>query len=208
MLFLAILAIFFICIVIHEYAHGLVASWLGDNTAKYSGRLTLNPLAHIDLFGTILLPLFLLITAVITKSNPVIFGWAKPVPVNYRGLKNPKRDIIWVGLAGPAVNILAAVILSIILKTNLLLPLWAGYLVKQAIITNLILAVFNLMPIPPLDGSRVLIGLLPEPLASTYAKLERYGLIILIGLMYLSPRFFDFVLSIVSRLLNLLNIQI
>lgn len=194
------LAIFFFAVVIHEYAHGLVAYWRGDRTAQYAGRLTLNPLAHIDPLGTIVLPLFLLAT-----HSPVIFGWAKPVPINYWGLRNPKRDIILVGLAGPLANICLAVILSFIIKANLGLP-FMYILFSQAIVVNLVLAIFNLIPIPPLDGSRVVIGLLPSAAARRYGKIEPYGFLILFILLYL--KLFDYIIwPILNIFLRMFNMQ-
>ena len=181
MQFILTLSIFFFAVIIHEYAHGWIAWKLGDWTAKNAGRLTFNPLAHIDPIGTIFLPLLLLVT-----RSPVIFGWAKPVPVNFHSLGNPKKDMIWVGLAGPAANILFAILLSFILKFfvltgNLLLT----EVITMAIIINLVLAIFNILPIPPLDGSRVVMGILPRELGIRYAKLEPYGFIIIFGLLYL-----------------------
>ena len=168
-------------VVIHEYAHGWVAWKLGDSTAKRAGRLTLNPMAHIDPIGTIFLPMILLVT-----HSPVVFGWAKPVPVDFRSLNNPKKDMVWVGLAGPTANIIMAVLLSFVLKFFTLTgsPLFMAIL-SSAILINLVLAVFNILPIPPLDGSRVAMGLLPPDLAMQYAKLEPYGFIIIFGLLYL-----------------------
>lgn len=196
------LLIFFFAVVIHEYAHGLVASLRGDRTAQYAGRLTLNPLAHIDPLGTILLPILLLAT-----RSPVIFGWAKPVPINYWGLKNPKRDIVLVGLAGPLANICLAAALSLILKFSAALPPFAVSLAYQAIVVNIVLAVFNLMPIPPLDGSRVAVGLLPSSAARVYAAIEPYGFIILFILLYL--RLFDYIIwPVVNIMLRLLNMPI
>lgn len=172
------LILFFLAVVIHEFSHGWVAYKLGDPTAKYSGRLTLNPLAHIDPVGTIILPILLIIS-----NSPVLFGWAKPVPVNFFGLRNPKKDMIWVGLAGPVANILLAIIISLIIKIRFLpLPL---EILQQFMILNLVLATFNLIPIPPLDGSRVAMGLLPSRLAYQYIKLEPFGFIIIIMLLYL-----------------------
>lgn len=192
------LAIFFLAVVIHEYAHGLVANWRGDRTAKYAGRLTLNPLAHIDPFGTVVLPLFLLAT-----RSPVIFGWAKPVPINYWGLRNPKRDIILVGLAGPLANMCLAAILSLIIKADLGLPR-LEVLAYQAIAINLVLAVFNLIPVPPLDGSRVAIGCLPQALKERYAQIEPYGFLIIFALLYLG--LFDYLVwPLVNILLRLLT---
>ncbi|NQT75748.1 MAG: site-2 protease family protein [Candidatus Omnitrophica bacterium] len=181
MKFLITLALFFMAVVIHEYAHGWVAWKLGDSTAKRAGRLTLNPMAHIDPIGTIFLPMILLVT-----HSPVVFGWAKPVPVDFRSLNNPKKDMVWVGLAGPTANIIMAVLLSFVLKFFTLTgsPLFMAIL-SSAILINLVLAVFNILPIPPLDGSRVAMGLLPPDIAMQYAKLEPYGFIIIFGLLYL-----------------------
>lgn len=181
MKFIITLSIFFLAVVIHEYAHGWVAWKLGDPTAKIAGRLTLNPLAHIDPIGTIFLPLILLVT-----HSPVVFGWAKPVPVNFYSLGNPKKDMIWVGLAGPAANILLAILLSFILKFSVIreYPLFLAIL-NSVIIINLVLAIFNILPIPPLDGSRVAMGILPRELSVQYAKLEPYGFVIIFGMLYL-----------------------
>jgi len=175
------LLIFFFAVIIHEYAHGWVALKLGDSTARFMGRLTLNPFAHIDPIGTIFLPLILIMT-----HSPILFGWAKPVPVDFFNLNNPKRDMIWVGLAGPAANIIFAIALSLLLKIPLLTASYfAVSVITTAIMANLVLAVFNLLPIPPLDGSRVMTGLLPYNLGLEYSKIEPYGFIIIFALLWL-----------------------
>lgn len=174
------LAAFFSAVIIHEFAHALVAYRLGDTTAKRMGRLTLNPLAHIDPFGTIILPLMLLVL-----RSPVLFGWAKPVPINFASLKNPKKDMIRVGVAGPLANLLFAATASMALKLGAKDLGTIGALVQYIIIVNVVLAVFNLIPIPPLDGSRILMGLLPATLAMRMARLEPYGFIILFALLYM-----------------------
>lgn len=176
--FLILFGLLMIAMSAHEFAHGLAAYKLGDPTAKYSGRLTLNPLAHIDIFWTFLLPLFLFIT------SGFVFGAAKPVPINYWALRNPKRDIILVGISGPLANFALGGLLAIAIKL-IPLPSIVLYLAINLITINVILGVFNLVPIPPLDGSRILMGLLPEPLASQYAALEPYAFIILIILIWL-----------------------
>lgn len=175
---IAVLAIIFLfSVILHEVAHGWMAYRFGDSTAKLAGRLTLNPFPHIDLFGTILLPALLMYI-----HSPVLLGWAKPVPVDFSALRNPKRDMIWVGLAGPLVNIALAIFFSAALYFTYL-PVVASVL-KMGIIINLVLAIFNLIPIPPLDGSRLVMGVLPYGIARAYAKLERYGIIIIFLLLY------------------------
>ena len=205
MRFLITLSIFFLAVIIHEYAHGWAAWKLGDSTAKNAGRLTLNPMAHIDAIGTIFLPMVLLIT-----KSPIVFGWAKPVPVDFHRLNNPKKDMVWVGLAGPAANILFAILLSFILKmSNLTLtgsPLFISTL-NSVILINLVLAVFNLLPIPPLDGSRVAMGLLPRDMAIKYAKLEPYGFMIIFGLLWLGV-IGSVIWPIVMSLARLLGVDI
>jgi len=176
----------FVALVVHEYAHGFVAHKLGDNTAKFMGRLTFNPFAHIDPFGTIILPLMLILT-----RSPIVFGYAKPVPVNFYNLRNPKKDMIWVGLAGPLANFIVAALTFLILMTGVVGHTGIfGFLITVMLI-NLVLGVFNLIPIPPLDGSRILMGLLPRKLAVLYARITpMHGMIILIILLSILRRFF------------------
>jgi Zn-dependent protease len=188
-----------IAMTVHEFAHGLVAYKLGDSTARLSGRLTLNPLAHIDPFWTILLPLVLFLSS----SGQFVFGAAKPVPINYQALNNPKRDIIWIGLSGPLANLILAFIIAQVLKF-IYLPAPAVYLLLNLLFINVVLALFNLIPIPPLDGSRILMGLLPEGLARQYISLERYGFIILFAFIWLGvfERFLWPMVGLVVRLMG------
>ena len=175
-----------LAITLHEAAHGLVAYRCGDPTAWQLGRVTLNPLKHIDPFGTIVLPGLLLLLRV-----PFIFGYAKPVPVNFRALGNPRRDMIWVAAAGPATNILMAVAAGLLAHLVVFLPAvarqWSLLNLENAIAINVVLAVFNMIPLPPLDGGRVAVGLLPDALAAPLARLEPFGMTILLGLLFILP---------------------
>jgi Zn-dependent protease len=172
-----------IAVVLHELAHGYVARRLGDDTAEKAGRLTLNPLAHIDPFGSVILPLLL------TVSNaPFLFGWAKPVPVNFRNLRNPRRDGVLVAAAGPMTNLTLAVLSALLLHLTGGGAPPSGMPVLSIVMLisvqlNVVLAVFNLLPILPLDGGRVLFGLLPREPAMIFARTERYGMLIVIGLL-------------------------
>ena len=199
-----ILCILFSAIVLHEFAHGWVAFMCGDPTAKMQGRLSLNPLRHVDPIGTVLLP-GILIAMRMMGYNTFVFGWAKPVPVNFMRLRNPKRDMIWVGLAGPAINVILAVLFSFLVSPDLSFENLD--LVRIAIFINLLLAVFNMIPIPPLDGSRLVMGLLPNKLARPYMQLERYGILFVIILLYLGI-FESLILPIVGYLGNLLGVQL
>ena len=183
---------FLMAVVFHEWSHGFVASRLGDDTAERAGRLTLNPLVHIDPIGTIVLPLMLLM------SGAPMFGWARPVPVSFHRLRNPMRDMVWVAAAGPLMNLTLAVVSAFLLSFVVSLQhgdadtAAGGFLVAEPIALmcqlslrlNLVLCVFNLLPIPPLDGGRIAVGLLPAPLAEALAQVEPYGMLILIVLLW------------------------
>ena len=173
-------------IVLHEVAHGYVAKLRGDHTAALLGRLSLNPIKHIDPIGTILVP------TVLFFMGGFLFGWAKPVPIDWRNLKDPKKDMAWVALAGPAANLLMAIFWGIIAKISLESyaafprPAEIFYIMGYAgVMVNILLMVLNLIPIPPLDGSRVVTSFLPRDLAIKYNRLERWGIFILLGLMIL-----------------------
>ena len=177
-----------LAITLHEIAHGYAALALGDTTAKDAGRLSLNPLRHVDRMGTLIIPGFLLVAQLLLPPHRVsfMFGWAKPVPIGAYRFKDPRRGMALVAMAGPAMNFFLA---------------WLGALAVQAvsndiaaqflfyfILTNLVLGLFNLLPIPPLDGGRVVVGLLPLELARAWAQLERYGILIVLGVVFLLPR--------------------
>ncbi len=174
-----------LAITLHEAAHGYAANFFGDPTAKMQGRLTLNPFKHIDPFGSVLLPLMLFFL------GGLIFGYAKPVPVNSQNLRNPKIDMVWVALAGPAANIFLALVGGVLILTMGIIPDamidWFSGMIGFMIFFNCIIAIFNMLPIPPLDGSRVLAGFLPDHLAYRFGQLDRFGLFIVIGVIFLLP---------------------
>ncbi|MFP4161769.1 MAG: site-2 protease family protein [Ectothiorhodospira sp.] len=180
-----------LAITLHEAAHGFVAGRLGDPTARMLGRLTLNPVRHIDPVGTLLVPAGLLTLSLLTAAPPFLFGWAKPVPVNVNNLRHPRRGMAWVAVAGPAANLFMALFWALMMKLALLLqggldwvavPLF--YMGIAGITVNVLLMVLNLLPLPPLDGGRVVAGFLPPRLAAGYDRIEPYGLFIVLGLLF------------------------
>jgi len=176
-------------ITLHEAAHGYVARHFGDSSAWMLGRVSLNPLRHIDMVGTILVPLLILVTSKLFGSSGILFGWAKPVPVNFNALRHPKRDMLWVAVAGPAANLVMALGWALILKLALVMPpnafaLPLSLMAEAGVSVNIVLMVLNLLPILPLDGGRVAVSLLPNKLAYRYARLEPYGFPILLLLLF------------------------
>jgi Zn-dependent protease len=201
-------------ITLHEAAHGYAARHFGDYTAHNAGRISLNPLRHIDPVGTIAVPLLILITSKLLGAGGILFGWAKPVPVNFGQLRHPKRDMLWVAAAGPGANLVMAMGWALALKLTLSMP--QGYfsqpmqeMAQWGIGINVVLMVLNLFPLPPLDGGRIAVSLLPGQMAWRFARIEPYGFIILLVLLFtgvlgivLSP-FIRAVLAVIYTVFNL-----
>ena len=189
-------------ITVHEAAHGYAAKHFGDMTAFNAGRITLNPLKHIDPFGTILLP------ALTIMLGGILFGWAKPVPVDFRRLRNPKKDMLWVAAAGPASNFAMAIFWVLLMKFSVNVPeafvLPMTLMAKAGVSINIVLMVLNLLPLPPLDGGRIAVSLLPMRLARPFAQIERYGFIILIVLLFsgVLSRILDPLINLVYALIS------
>lgn len=194
-----------IAVTFHEAAHGFVARLLGDNTAWRLGRVSFNPFKHIDPFGTIVLPLLLLLA-----RSPFLFGYAKPVPVNFRALRHPRRDMILVAAAGPAMNLVLAILSAAAFHLLGYAPNFLGRFIadnlNNSLVLNVVLAVFNLLPIPPLDGGRIIVGVLPKALGQPLSRLEPYGMVLLIALLIVLPLFgaqfgvdLDFLSQIITR---------
>lgn len=176
-------------ITLHEAAHGYVARYFGDMTAAAAGRITLNPLKHVDPVGTILVPLVILLTSKLLGGGAILFGWAKPVPVNFSRLRRPKQDMLWVAAAGPGMNFVMAVFWALMIQLGH--ALGSGFATvplmlmgAAGVFINVILMALNLIPLPPLDGGRIAVSLLPYPAAARFARLEPYGLFILLGLLF------------------------
>ncbi len=187
-------------ITLHEAAHGYVARMYGDKTAMYAGRITLNPLKHIDPIGTILVPIAILVSSSLMGIGAFLFGWAKPVPVNFNNLNNPKKDIRYVAFAGPGANFVMALMWALALKLQFvtgLNELFFEEMAKAGIVVNLVLAALNLLPILPLDGGRILFSLLPSSAAYSFSRTEPYGMIVLIALLMLGilPMFIQPIVS-------------
>jgi Zn-dependent protease len=179
-------------ITLHEAAHGYVARHFGDGTAFMLGRISLNPLRHIDAVGTVIVPLLILVTSKLFGGAGILFGWAKPVPVNFHALRHPKRDMLWVAAAGPAANLAMALVWALMLKAALVLPkgdfsLPLSLMAEAGVTVNIVLMVLNLLPILPLDGGRIAVSLLPDRLALGYARLEPFGFPILLALIFIPP---------------------
>lgn len=175
-------------ITLHEAAHGYVARFFGDMTAAQAGRITVNPIKHIDLIGTLLVPLVILTASKLLGGGAILFGWAKPVPVNFDNLRHPKKDMLWVAAAGPGINFLMAIFWALIVQLGLVLnnTYSAPMMLTGAagVFINVILMALNLLPLPPLDGGRIAVSLLPLKAANAYAKIEPYGFFILLGLLF------------------------
>ena len=176
-------------ITLHEAAHGYVARYFGDMTAAALGRITVNPLKHIDPVGTILVPLLILITSKLLGGGAILFGWAKPVPVNFARLRRPKQDMLWVAAAGPGMNFIMAIFWALMIQLGY--AMGGGFasvplmlMGAAGVFINVILMALNLIPLPPLDGGRIAVSLLPVKLAMQFARLEPYGLFILLGLLF------------------------
>jgi Zn-dependent protease len=200
-LFLIIILIF--SIIIHEIAHGSVAYYLGDPTAKYAGRLTLNPLKHLDPIGSVIVPLFLVIMSQLTGGG-IIFGWAKPVPINPYNFKDQKYGSLKVALAGPASNLSVALVFGLILRFLPALLALEGLVVMFSYIVyiNILLAIFNLMPVPPLDGSHILFALLPNSARNLKIFLQQFGIFILLFIIFFA---FPYIIVIINWIFNLIT---